>query len=615
MGLLDVFNKKDDDKIELLKREIINDYGKEEPYNKLINYIETKNYIYDYSLINEDDMIKIFRIMAKLLQDNSNIIENVKLFYDAVLLSSEQKDVDLFIKSLDKCKNKNFIVLFKNTVELFNDKSICINLIDSFIKKGYSDEFINSITSYMIMARPYYVDEVAFEVRTINLSLSLYEKSLDLEKLLEEIAKELQNDKMQAGIYSNIDEEKLFELNKKIDNTTKEINLLDAKVSKINIKMINLTVEIEKRIKELISDRTKTFEEKYDSITKIMEDAKNNSLQVTAEAKDKIESLGEHYLELLSEKAVKKGVKKASITGDKITNVSSNDTKPVKNYTTNLILDRNKYQEIKNNLKVSNMYFHNVFDKVLKYVLVKEPVMLVGPTGCGKTYIFKQISGILNLRLYDLGFVSDEYTIIRGYNDANGNFVKTPFYDALKNGGICLFDEIDNSESKALIELHKVIDGSGYRPYIFPNGEEVYPHPNFTVVATSNTWGDGQDRNYVAREKLDKASLGRFTRLKFDYDEKLNEKILSNYPDILDVVKYYNLALQKRGSDEILTTKDLGRIKYFMEGGLVSWTDIIDDKLIRNLPLDVLNAIINTMDQNIRNNIKYEEFKKKVKSM
>lgn len=615
MGLLDVFNKKDDDKIELLKREIIDNYGKEEPYNKLINYIETKDYIYDYSLINEDDMIKIFRIMAKLFQDNSNIIENVKLFYDSILLSSEQKDVDLFIKSLDKCKNKNFIILFKNMVDLFNDKSICINLIDSFIKKGYSDEFINVINSYMVKARPYYVDETAFQVRVINLALLLYEKSLDKDNIIELIAKEIQTDKMQTGIYSNIDEEKLFELNKKIDNTTKEINALDSKVSKINVKMINLTIEIEKRIKELISDRTKTFEEKYNSIIKIMEDAKNNSLQVTSDAKDKIEKLGEHYLELLSEKAVKKGVKKSSISDVKSINISSNDTKPVKTYTANIILDGNKYNEIKNKLKLSNMYFHNVFDKVLKYVLIKEPVMLVGPTGCGKTYIFEQISEILNLRLYDLGFVSDEYTIIRGYNDANGNFVKTPFYDALKNGGICLFDEIDNSESKALIELHKVIDGSGYRPYIFPNGEEVYPHPNFTVVATSNTWGDGQDRNYVAREKLDKATLGRFTRLKFDYDEKLNERILSNYPDILDIVKYYNLALQQRGSDEILTTKDLGRIKYFMEGGLVNWNDIVDDKLIRNMPLDILNAIISTMDQNIKNNSKYEEFKKKVKSL
>ena len=615
MGLLDVFNKKDDDKIELLKREIINDYGKEEPYNKLINYIETKNYIYDYSLINEDDMIKIFRIMAKLLQDNSNIIENVKLFYDAVLLSSEQKDVDLFIKSLDKCKNKNFIVLFKNTVELFNDKSICINLIDSFIKKGYSDEFINVINSYMVKARPYYVDETAFQVRVINLSLSLYENSLDKDNIIELIAKEIQNDKMQAGIYSNIDESLLFDLNKRIDNAIKDIDAVESKMSKININMINISMNIEKRINDLILDKTKSFEEKYASFTKIMEDARNNSLQVTSEAKDTIEKLGEHYLELLSEKAVKKGVKKASINDVKSINISSNDTKPVKTYTANIILDGNKYNEIKNKLKVSNMYFHKVFDDVLKFVLDKEPVMLVGPTGCGKTYIFKQISGILNLRLYDLGFVSDEYTIIRGYNDANGNFVKTPFYDALKNGGICLFDEIDNSESKALIELHKVIDGSGYRPYIFPNGEEVYPHPNFTVVATSNTWGDGQDRNYVAREKLDKATLKRFTRLKFDYDEKLNERILSNYPDILDIVKYYNLALQQRGSDEILTTTDLRRIKKFMEGGLFNWTDIVDYILIRNMPLDTLNAIISTMDQNIKNNSKYEEFKKKVKSL
>ena len=588
MGLLDAFNKKDDDKIELLKKEIISDYGKEEPYNKLINYIESKNYIYDFSLISEEDLIKIFRIMANLLKDNSNIIENVKLFYDATLLSSEQKDIDLFIKSLDKCKDKKFVNTFKSIVDLFNDKSISVNLASSFIKKGYSDEFINVINSYMVKARPYYVDETAFQVRVINISLSLYENSLDKDNIIELIAKEIQNDKMQAGIYSNIDEEKLFELNKKIDNTTKEINALDSKLSKINVKMINLTIEIEKRIKELISDRTKTFEEKYNSIIKIMEDAKNNSLQVTSDAKDKIEKLGEHYLELLSEKAVKKGVKKASINDVKSINISSNDTKPVKTYTANIILDGNKYNEIKNKLKVSNMYFHKVFDDVLKFVLDKEPVMLVGPTGCGKTYIFKQISGILNLRLYDLGFVSDEYTIIRGYNDANGNFVKTPFYDALKNGGICLFDEIDNSESKALIELHKVIDGSGYRPYIFPNGEEVYPHPNFTVVATSNTWGDGQDRNYVAREKLDKATLGRFTRLKFDYDEKLNERILSNYPDILDIVKYYNLALQQRGSDEILTTTDLRRIKKFMEGGLFNWTDIVDYILIRNMPLDTL---------------------------
>ena len=52
-----------------------------------------------------------------------------------------------------------------------------------------------------------------------------------------------------------------------------------------------------------------------------------------------------------------------------------------------------------------------------------------------------------------------------------------------------------------------------------------------------------------------------------------------------------------------------------MEGGLFNWTDIVDYILIRNMPLDTLNAIISTMDQNIKNNSKYEEFKKKVKSL
>ena len=39
MGLLDVFNKKEEDKMDALVREIKNNYSNGEPYDKLISYI------------------------------------------------------------------------------------------------------------------------------------------------------------------------------------------------------------------------------------------------------------------------------------------------------------------------------------------------------------------------------------------------------------------------------------------------------------------------------------------------------------------------------------------------------------------------------------------------
>ena len=249
MGLLDVFSKKEEDsKIDELIKEIINIYGKDEPYSNLIKYIEKKEYIFDFSLIDEDNMIKVFKIMAKLLKNNSDIIDYAKTLYDLILISSAQKDIDLFIKTLKKCENKDFIVMLKNIANLFSDKNIAINLTSDLIKSGNSSNFLEELNKYMVIARIYYVDEVAFLSRILEIMNNLKYKSLDCEKLKEAFLFELEKDKMQAGIYPNIDEDRLFELNKRIDNATKSIDKVDSKLSQINIEMINISTNIEKRI-------------------------------------------------------------------------------------------------------------------------------------------------------------------------------------------------------------------------------------------------------------------------------------------------------------------------------------------------------------------------------
>ena len=616
MGLLDVFSKKEEDsKIDELIKEIINIYGKDEPYSNLIKYIEKKEYIFDFSLIDEDNMIKAFKIMAKLLKKNSDIIDYAKTLYDLILISSAQKDIDLFIKTLKKCENKDFIVMLKNIANLFSDKNIAINLTSDLIKSGNSSNFLEELNKYMVIARIYYVDEVAFLSRILEIMNNLKYKSLDCEKLKEAFLFELEKDKMQAGIYPNIDEDRLFELNKRIDNATKSIDKVDSKLSQINIEMINISTNIEKRIQTLIFDKTKSFEDKYASFTQIMEDARNNSLQVTSEAKKEIEALGEHYLNLLSDKAVSKGAERVNSSDVNRTPIVSTETnRSLREYTTNTILDGGKYSEILNKVKGSNMYFHKGFEKALKYVLVKKAVMLVGPRGSGKSYLAEQIANILNLDFYNLGIVSDEHETIKGFIDANGNFVKTPFYNAFKNGGLCFLDEIDASESRALLELHKIVDTIGYHPYIFPNCEKVNPHPNFTIVAAANTWGTGGDRNYTAREKMDDATIHKFMQVSYDYDDNLSKKFLSNHSDILEVINYYNQALKEHGNNNILSPGDMSLISYFLNTNIVTWNDIIEDMLIRNNQTDTLNSIINNMDSHIKNNQKFNEFKQKVKT-
>ena len=612
MGLLDVFNKKEEDKMDALVREIKNNYGSVEPYDKLISYIESKKYVTDFAIITEDDLISVFKVIMHLIKDNELLIEHAIILYNNILYSSSKNDIDLFIKTLNECKNRKFAGIINSISNLFSDKKIALSLSHDIVDCNFTEDTLNKVVSYMSLVRQYYVDEIAYQARVNQVLTTVKSIPASNDSLDEFIASCIKQDEMQVGIYTNIDENRLFELNKRIDSVVRDINNIDANIDKINLRVVSLTNEVEARIKELVDDKTKTFEEKYESITKIISDARTSSLDVVKSAKENIEALGNHYLGLLSDKAVSKGLKK-----EKVESIIKTETVEEKknNFTTNIILDGKNYQSIASKIKNSNMYFHKSFDKILRYVLIKDPLMLIGETGSGKSYIIKQLSQILNLEIYNLGFVRDEYASIKGYNDANGKYIKTPFYDVLKNGGLCVINEIDNSECKALIELHDFLDDTGYQPYRFPNGEKVTPHPNFTLITTANTWGNGADRNYVAREPIDKATLNRFTKVPVEYDRLLEEQISSGNSDILEIIKYYNMALSERNNDEILTTRDLGRIKKQLESGIIYWEDIINDKLIRNLSPDLLNAIINSMDSHIINNKKYDQFKQKVKSL
>jgi midasin (ATPase involved in ribosome maturation) len=100
--------------------------------------------------------------------------------------------------------------------------------------------------------------------------------------------------------------------------------------------------------------------------------------------------------------------------------------------------------------------------------------------------------------------------------------------DAWVNGKVMLLDEVDASNPEILVAMQGIAALKPGDTFTFPDGQNLPGHDNFRLVATGNTWGDGGDAIYSARQQLDGAFLTRFSMLDFDYDECLEQTIALN---------------------------------------------------------------------------------------
>lgn len=171
---------------------------------------------------------------------------------------------------------------------------------------------------------------------------------------------------------------------------------------------------------------------------------------------------------------------------------------------------------------------HEKFDLVLKLLLKHKPVLIWGVSGAGKSHMAKQIAKANNWKYYFTNQVMEEYKLT-GFVNAHGEYQSTPFFDAFTKGGLFLIDEIDASIPEVLICLNMAL----------ANGEFAFPHgmfdmhKDFRVMAAANTIG-GANSDYTGRSKLDRASLDRFAMVEMDYDNVLEEKLLSK--EVFDLI-------------------------------------------------------------------------------
>lgn len=150
---------------------------------------------------------------------------------------------------------------------------------------------------------------------------------------------------------------------------------------------------------------------------------------------------------------------------------------------------------------------------------------LIGPAGSGKTSMVHNAATALGLPFYSKS-VSAQTGVHEffGYQDANGNFVRTLFREAYEKGGVFLVDEFDAGNPNVLAALNQsTANGS----CAFPD-KMVDKHKDFIAVMAGNTYGTGATAEYVGRNKIDAATLDRFVFIEVPYDENLEMVIATN---------------------------------------------------------------------------------------
>jgi len=210
-------------------------------------------------------------------------------------------------------------------------------------------------------------------------------------------------------------------------------------------------------------------------------------------------------------------------------------------------------------------YYRPVADEVSLYEAaysVRMPMMLKGPTGCGKTRFVEYMAWKLGKPLITVSCNEDMTAsdlVGRFLLDASGTrWQDGPLAAAARHGAICYLDEVVEARQDTTVVIHPLTDARRVLP-LEKKGELVEAHPDFQLVISYNP-------GYQSLMKdLKQSTKQRFGALDFNYPQHdVEAEIVAHESGVtLDIAK--NLVhigerarnLKGHGLDEGISTRML----------------------------------------------------------
>jgi len=203
----------------------------------------------------------------------------------------------------------------------------------------------------------------------------------------------------------------------------------------------------------------------------------------------------------------------------------------------------------------------------------RQPVMLKGPTGCGKTRFVRHMAWRLGRPLVTVACHDD-----LSANDLTGRFLvhggETVWQDgpltcAARAGAICYLDEVVEARQDTVVVIHPLADDRRVLP-VEKAGELVAAHPDFQLVVSYNPGY----QNIV--KDLKPSTRQRFVSIDFDFPpaeqeiEILRREAGADRPLAASLVKIAERVrrLRDRGLVEVASTRLLVNAAWLVSGGL-----------------------------------------------
>ena len=251
-------------------------------------------------------------------------------------------------------------------------------------------------------------------------------------------------------------------------------------------------------------------------------------------------------------------------------------------------------------------YYESVSDEIALYESayeVRMPMMIKGPTGCGKSRFVEYMAWKLGKPLITVACNEDMTAsdlVGRFLLDKDGTkWQDGPLTTAARIGAICYLDEIVEERQDTTVVIHPLTDHRRSLP-LDKKGELIEAHPDFQLVISYNP-------GYQSLMKdLKQSTKQRFGGMDFDYpEENIEINIVSKESgvDIETAGKLVHIAhrarnLKGHGLDEGISTRLLVYSGQLIAAGVAPLaacsmtmvTPLTDDPDMR----DTLNAAVET---------------------